>query len=44
MIDYHKGRAWKPYDPDYPPEDNLTPEQRENHRKRVEDLTGRGIL
>lgn len=31
----------------FPPgtlKDNLTPKQRENHRKLVEDLTGRRVL
>jgi hypothetical protein len=34
-------RAWKPYKPGI--KDNLTPKQRENHRKLVEDLTGRSF-
>lgn len=43
MIDYNKDNAWKFYDPMNPPKSNLTPYQRENHRKMVEDMTGKQI-
>lgn len=42
MMGPKANRAWKPYKPgNMPKSDGLTPKQRENHRKMVEDLTGR---
>lgn len=40
--DYKKQRgSWLLYDPNNPPDDSLTFEQSENHRRMVEDMTGR---